>query len=121
MFVSMTTGVFADELHLFYAETPLGPWTPHPRNPITTDVRNLRPAGRLFKWGNELYRPAQDGSRYYGYAVTINRVLKLTREEYVEEQISKLLPLWRKDVLATHTLNVCEDLTVVDCWIRRRK
>lgn len=121
MFVSITTGMFADELHLFYAETPFGPWTPHRQNPITTDVRNLRPAGRLFTWRNQLYRPAQDGSRYYGYAVTINRVLKLTPEEFVEEQVSKVLPLWRKDVLATHTLNVCEDLTVVDCWLRRRK
>ncbi|HEY9500382.1 MAG TPA: hypothetical protein VIR01_01990 [Pyrinomonadaceae bacterium] len=121
MFASITTGAFADELHLFYAQTPLGPWTPHARNPITTDVRNLRPAGKLFTWRNQLYRPAQDGSRYYGYAVTINRVLKLTREEFVEEQVSKVLPLWRKDLLATHTLNVCDDLTVVDCWIRRRK
>jgi len=121
MFVSMTEVPFSDELHLFYADSPLGPWKPHRRNPISSDVRNLRPAGKLFTWRNQLYRPAQDCSRYYGYAVTINRVRKLTPDEFEEEEVSKILPQWRKDVLATHTLNVCEDLTVVDCLTRRRK
>jgi len=121
MFVSITETPFADELHIFYAESPLGPWTPHRQNPITADVRNLRPAGKPFVWHDQLYRPAQDCSRYYGYAVTINRILKLTPDEFVEEEVSKVLPLWRKDVLATHTLNVCDDLTVVDCLLTRRK
>jgi len=121
MFVSMTEVPFCDELHLFYADSPLGPWKPHRQNPISSDVRNLRPAGKLFTWRNQLYRPAQDCSRYYGYAVTINRVRKLTPDEFEEEEVSKILPQWRKDVLATHTLNVCEDLTVVDCLTRRRK
>jgi len=121
MFVSITEAPFCDELHLFYADSPLGPWKPHRRNPMSSDVRNLRPAGKLFTWRNQLYRPAQDCSRYYGYAVTINRVRKLTPDEFEEEEVSKILPQWRKDVLATHTLNVCEDLTVVDCLTRRRK
>ena len=121
MFVSLTETPYADELHIFYAETPFGPWTPHRQNPITSDVRNLRPAGKPFVWQDEIYRPAQDCSRYYGYAVTINRILELSPDEYVEEEVSKVLPLWRKDVMATHTLNVCDDLTVVDCLIRRRK
>jgi len=121
LFVSIIEGPFADELRIFYAESPLGPWAPHPQNPVSSDVRNLRPAGRPFIWKNQLYRPAQDCSRYYGYAVTINRILKLSPTEFLEEEVSKVLPLWRKDVLATHTLNVCEDLTVIDCLLRRRK
>lgn len=121
MFVSITDRAFSDELHLFYAETPFGPWKAQRQNPISSDVRNLRPAGKPFTWRNQLYRPAQDCSRYYGYAVTINRILKLTPDEFVEEEVSKVLPLWRKGVLATHTLNLCEDLTVVDFLIRRRK
>jgi len=121
LFVSIIEGPFADELRIFYAESPLGPWVPHPQNPVSSDVRNLRPAGRPFMWKNQLYRPAQDCSRYYGYAVTINRILKLSPTEFLEEEVSKVLPLWRKDVLATHTLNVCEDLTVIDCLLRRRK
>ncbi|OLB80892.1 MAG: hypothetical protein AUH96_00720, partial [Nitrospirae bacterium 13_2_20CM_2_61_4] len=49
-----------DELHLFYADSPLGPWTPHRNNPIKSDVRSARPAGRIFENDRQFYRPAQD-------------------------------------------------------------
>ena len=38
-----------DELHLYYAESPLGPWREHAGNPVKSDVRSSRPAGRLIK------------------------------------------------------------------------
>jgi transcriptional regulator GlxA family with amidase domain len=50
MFVSIAENCIPDELSLFYAESPLGPWTPHPRNPVKSDVRGSRPAGGLFEW-----------------------------------------------------------------------
>ena len=34
-----------EELHLFHAETPLGPFTPHRKNPVRSDCRASRPAG----------------------------------------------------------------------------
>jgi hypothetical protein len=37
-----------DELHLYYANSPFGPWTPHIENPIKSDARNSRPAGNIF-------------------------------------------------------------------------
>ena len=37
-----------DELHLYYSDNPLGPWKPHARNPIVSDVQFARPAGRFF-------------------------------------------------------------------------
>jgi hypothetical protein len=108
-------------LHIYYSATPLGPWKPHQRNPVKSDVRNSRPAGRLFYWNGELYRPAQDSSQRYGYAMTINRVVRLTPDDFVEEEVSKVLPHWRKDLRGTHTLNICEDLTVIDCLMHRRR
>ena len=42
-------GSNADELHLFSAESPRGPFAPSPRNPVVSDVRNARPAGRPFE------------------------------------------------------------------------
>ncbi len=110
-----------DELHLFHATSPLGPWQPHRRNPVKSDVRGSRPAGRLFQRDGALYRPSQDCSRRYGYATSINRVLRLTPDEYEEEEISKNLPEWGDGVIGTHTLNVLDDLTVVDFLARRRK
>jgi hypothetical protein len=121
MFVAIADTDSSDELHLYYSSTPLGPWTPHKKNPVESDVRNSRPAGRLFHWNGDLYRPAQDSSRRYGYAMTINRVLRLTPEEFVEQEVSKVLPQWRKDLRGTHTLNMCDDLTVIDCLVHRRR
>jgi len=121
MFVAIADTPTSDELYLFYSETPLGPWLPHKRNPIKSDVRNSRPAGRLFRWNGDLYRPAQNSSERYGYGVTINRIRTLTTEEFVEEEVSKVLPKWRKDLRGTHTINACEDLTVIDCLVHRRR
>ncbi len=109
-----------DELHLFYAASPMGPWKPHKRNPVVSDVRHARPAGRLFRWNNELYRPAQDCSKHYGYAISINKITHHSLDEYQEEEVSKILPAWDKSVIGTHTLNSFEDLTVIDCLKKRK-
>jgi hypothetical protein len=121
MFVAIADTDFSDELHIYYSATPLGPWKAHKQNPVKSDVRNSRPAGRLFRWKGDLYRPAQDSSRRYGYGMSINKVVRLTPDEFREEEVSKLLPQWRKDLRGTHTLNICEDLTVIDCLIHRRR
>jgi hypothetical protein len=121
MFVAMADTMFSDELHAYYSETPLGPWKAHKKNPVKSDVRNSRPAGRLFTWKGELYRPAQDSSKHYGYAITINKVVLLTPDDFIEQEVAKVLPQWRKDLRGTHTLNRCEDLTVIDCLMHRRR
>jgi len=121
MFVAISDVESADELHLYFSSSPLGPWKPHKRNPVKSDVRNSRPAGRLFFWNGDLYRPAQDSSRRYGYGITINRVVRLTPDEFAEQEVSKILPQWQKTLRGTHTLNICEDLTIVDCLVHRRR
>ncbi|HEY2962818.1 MAG TPA: hypothetical protein VGJ37_10410, partial [Pyrinomonadaceae bacterium] len=121
MFVAVADTDSSDELHLYYSATPLGPWKPHKRNPVKSDVRNSRPAGRPFYWNGDLYRPAQDSSQRYGYAMTINRIVRLTPDDFVEQEVSKILPQWRKDLRGTHTLNICENLTVIDCLVHRRR
>jgi len=121
MFVSISEQSIPDELYLFSALSPLGPWTPHKRNPVKSDVRGSRPAGALFEWNGEVYRPAQDSSGRYGYAISINRVTQLDHEGFREEQVSSILPNWSKDLLATHTISIAGDLTVVDCLLKRSR
>jgi hypothetical protein len=70
MFVSISEHSIPDELFLYSAETPLGPWVPHPRNPVKSDVRGSRPAGKLFRANGGLYRPAQNSSGRYGYGMS---------------------------------------------------
>ena len=110
-----------DELHLYYAESPLGPWKPHARNPVVSDVLSARPAGRLF-WSNDvLYRPSQDSSLRYGYATTISKVANLSATTYTETEVLKILPDWDTDIIGIHTLNLTEEMTVIDCLIKRRR
>jgi hypothetical protein len=104
----------ADELYAYYGPTPFGPWTPHRRNPIKSDARSARGAGRFLWQGRSLFRPSQDGSRRYGSAIAINRIDELTPDRFRETIVSRIEPGWRPGLSGTHTLNVCPGLTMVD-------
>lgn len=103
-----------EELHLFHAPTPLGPWTPHRRNPVKCDVRSSRPAGMLFRRGDALYRPSQDCSERYGGAITVSRVERLDDEAFREVEVARIEPRWSPELVGTHTLNHADGLTVID-------
>jgi hypothetical protein len=108
-----------NELSVFHSASPLGPWCPHVANPVVADARGARPAGRLFRAGDALIRPAQDCTPDYGTAVVLKRVLRLDLEAYVEETIARIDPDWAPGLLGTHTLNAAGGLTVTDSRIAR--
>ena len=110
-----------DELHLFYASNPFAQWVAHPANPICLDVRCARPAGALFRQNGQLFRPAQDCSVRYGYALSIQRVIRMDTTESEEETVQRILPDWAEDAQGTHTVNQADGITVYDCIARRRK
>jgi hypothetical protein len=107
-------GSLNDELFLFHADSPLGEWTPHPMNPVVSDVRRARPAGSIYAEGGRLIRPAQDCSRIYGGAIVLNSIDVLTETEYREHPLRRIDPTWRSDLLGTHTINHSARFTVVD-------
>ena len=111
----------SEELHLFYADSPAGPWIAHRDNPIKSDVRSARPAGRIFERQGQYYRPAQDCSRRYGHAVSINRILHLSPERYEEVEVDRIIPSGSPSVTGVHTFNQADDLTVIDCLVRRNR
>jgi hypothetical protein len=92
LFCTRAGGSSEYKLHAWHAATPLGPWTPHALNPLKCDVRSSRPAGPAFRIGEDLYRPAQDGSRSYGGAIAFNRVKRLTPTSFKEETVGRLVP-----------------------------
>lgn len=107
-----------DELHLFHADDPLtSAWNPHPLNPVVSDVRSARPAGRLFRRDGGLIRPSQDSSLRYGYAINLNRITKLTTAEYEEELLERIEPA-RGIFLAVHTYNLSEGFVAVDAMMK---
>lgn len=122
LFVTLTdprTGTWNDELHLFFSESPRGPWKPHPSNPVKSDVRGSRPAGRIFSQGGRFYRPAQDCSVRYGYGITVHEIIRIDERGYEELPVAVIRPDWRPGLLGVHTLNAVGDLTVTDGQWRR--
>ena len=108
-----------DELHLYHADSLLGEWTPHERNPVKSDVRSARPAGRLYERDGVLYRPAQICAPLYGSGISVNRVVELSPQAYVEREEQRVLPTHPAGLLGLHTVNRAGDLTVVDGFMRR--
>jgi len=125
MFTNITENEGAsslDELFLFYSKDLYSnSWTPHPKNPIVSDVRRARPAGKIFKQDNKLYRPSQNSSKDYGYGMKINEILTLTEQDYAERTVQDINPNWSKDLRCTHSLNKEGNLTVIDALVRRRR
>jgi hypothetical protein len=93
----------ADELHAFWAEALRGPWHPHARNPVVSDVRCARPAGAVQRWGARIVRPGQDCSRRYGGAISFREIEVLTPSAYAEHEIDRLEPANVGSARATHT------------------
>jgi len=73
-------------------------------NPISSDARRLRSAGRLFYRQGRLLRPVQDCSLDYGLAVRLMQVEKLSPDEYAETEIEVIDTSWHPKAIRTHTL-----------------
>ena len=81
----------SQNLYLFYADRPEGPWREHPGSPIVRgNGRDARPAGNILDTGERLIRFSQDSEEYgekYGKAVRGFEIMTLTREEYRERPL----------------------------------
>lgn len=121
--ISETKGAsLADELCIFSSTELLSQdWQPHPANPVVSDCRNARPAGRVFKHGNQLYRPAQNSSFRYGYGFNLNEITRLTEDEYAEITVSRIEPHWDKKITGTHTFNKVDALHMIDASYHRSR
>jgi hypothetical protein len=104
-----------DELFLFMADTPLGPWSPHPMNPIVSDVRSARPGGALFRRDGVLYRPAQNSDKTYGHSLAVFEVTELTPDRYAERLAYRIDPDWLPNIYGCHTITMADDLMALDC------
>ncbi len=112
----------ADELHIFYAEDfKTQNWTPHKLNPVASDCRTSRPAGRLFSLDGQLFRPSQRSEYIYGKACNIFEIKTLSKTEYEEQLVTTIHPDWNKKVQGIHTFNFSDNLLVVDAFMYRPK
>ena len=120
--VGIEGALTTEELFLFSSDNLLSDkWESHLNNPIVSDVRSSRPAGRLF-WNNgKLYRPSQDCSARYGYSTIINEIEVFDEKDYKEHKVTSIIPNWDNKTVATHTLSFDHGLSVIDATVKRRK
>lgn len=120
--VRNTGGSSLDELFLFSSDKLASDnWVAHPQNPIISDVKQARPAGKLFEYGGKTYRPSQNCAKRYGYGIKINEVTELNEANYSEKTVDSIYPNWDKSLKATHTINFEKKLTVIDAQMKRLK
>lgn len=112
--VSESGGSLSEELYLFVADDLHGPYLPHPENPVLSDVRSSRPAGRLFEHAGRLIRPAQCCTPVYGAALVFNEVLELTPQRYRERRVSTMPPDMLPGLDGCHTYNGRDTFEVLD-------
>jgi hypothetical protein len=105
----------SDELCLYSSDNLLTQnWKPHPRNPIVSDVRCARPAGNIFQYLGDWYRPAQDCSGKYGRALTFQRIDLVDEESYKETPVTRVDADWDNSIDRVHTFNRTGRLSLID-------
>jgi hypothetical protein len=106
------------KLNLYFSNELLGPYTPHPANPVKNSLNGSRPAGSFIVVDNMVFRPSQNSENQYGESITIYKVLKLDETGFIEEPYMDLQINPNKksngEILTIHTINVIDDTIVVD-------
>lgn len=102
-------------LYIYYSDDLFGPWQPHKKNPVKTDVRSSRPAGKIIRYKGSLLRPSQDNSKTYGGRIVLNRIIQLTPQEFEEEPFKIIDPNFKdKYNKGIHTLNSIDNIIILD-------
>jgi hypothetical protein len=102
-------------LQLFYSDNLFDGWTPHPKNPVKTDIRSSRCAGTPFEYEGSLIRPGMDYTEKIEGRIVLNKVLKLSKTDFEEESIKTVEPYaasYFSDKI--HTLAAAGEYTIVD-------
>ncbi|MDP4263355.1 MAG: hypothetical protein Q8941_12585 [Bacteroidota bacterium] len=115
LFATMLGDTFNSDLHIFYSDNLLGPYTAHKGNPVKKQLNGSRPAGNFIEVDGNIYRPAQNCSNYYGESITINKVKILTTDEFSEEEYMIIEPGKNDEFnYGIHTINFADDIIIVD-------
>ncbi|WP_268035808.1 glucosamine inositolphosphorylceramide transferase family protein [Algoriphagus sp. PAP.12] len=113
------TSVFI-ELYAYYTtDLFANNWKAHALNPIVSDVRSSRPAGRIYQKNGKLFRPAQDSGLRYGHRIKIQEILVLNEKEYQEKTVQTMEPNISKSQMGVHTLNFTDHWVFSDAYYRK--
>src|SRR5690349_17719946 len=93
-------------LHIAYANSLNEPFVEHPQNPVKISAKSARCAGAIYtaKDGT-IIRPSQNFTKSYGGSIVLNKIIKLSTIEYVEEEIEELHSKDKDYKDGFHTIN----------------
>lgn len=88
-------------------------------NPVKTDLKTARCAGRLFEYGGKLIRPSQNCADGYGSGLNFNEVLEISENTFKEKLISVVFPEdirlnYENHFIGIHTYNRIDNVEVID-------
>lgn len=117
-------------LYLFYSENITGPWKEHKMSPVVVNNKRIaRPGGRIINNNDKLIRYVQDCEKNYGEAVIEIEIVKLTIDEYKEQEKGVILEKsniknsWNKDgmhTIDTKSINDCENMVAIDGYYLKK-
>ncbi len=89
MWVEITDYKF-DTVYLYSATDLMGPWHPHPENPVVSgDPQRARPGGRIQVLDGRILRFVQDCVPTYGSKTRVMEVTVLNRRSYEEHEVKE--------------------------------
>ena len=105
-----------EHLHVAFADSLSGPWTPHPGNPVRRARDSSRPGGTARIVDGMVTLPVQDCSTTYGGAIRLLSIHMLTPDRFVAEAgppiaAPRSAGAYRDGL---HTLAGCGDVTLID-------
>ncbi len=100
-------------LVVYFSDDLLSPWTAHPQNPLTVDISNSRPAGKIFNIGSKLILPTQNCAIRYGYGINFNET-EISKTHFSMKKVDSLSPTWLKGNLGSHTWNEDNGVVITD-------
>ena len=103
------------ELYIFSSDDPLSKnWEPHLHNPVIVNSDLARNGGILYK-NNKIFRVSQKQNfGRYGAEFSINEIIKLTNNEFIEKKVKHIKPDFIYNGLATHHCHSNSSITVFD-------
>ncbi|OBZ95907.1 hypothetical protein ADU59_10850 [Pararhizobium polonicum] len=108
-------GSTSDTLVVFYAPALIGPWKPHPLNPILIDRRMARPGGAFFRdREGRIFLPVQDGTLGYGGGLGLCELQTLDMQTVRLSQPRPIVADGDWPYPRIHTLNHSGGLEVID-------
>jgi hypothetical protein len=106
------------KLYVYFSDKLLGPYVPHPSNPVKSGLNGTRSAGNFIEVDGIIYRPTQNCEKKYGESITFNKVNEINKINVAEEPYLTIgIDIKKRSnyrMHKIHTINVKDNIIVVD-------